>query len=205
MMNKCYRLSLAAVIAFLAMTEHAHAAAAAKCPPRDVVVCKISTVADKDKELVVLRNVDPYQIKNGKFYGAIGKRKSSAPLEDATWNGGGQIYDVKESPLEKKYRFVETSGFDEKTDLDVILKKSKVGILSIFPETHLGTYEFDSAKVGLICEEKYFAQLDPKNPISKADEDQACQMMSGEEMPGSTVVPGSATKPGSSKTKNKKR
>lgn len=181
--------------------------AAAKCPARDVVVCKFSTVADKNNELIILRNVDDYVIKNGKFYGAIAKRASAAPLGDATWSGGGQIYDVKEKPLEKKYWFVEMSGFDEKTDLDVILKKSKVGIVSFFPETHMGWYEFANApKVGLLCEEKYFAQLDPKHPSSKYTEDEACQMMSGEEAPGSTVrptVPSNALGP--FKTKNKKR
>lgn len=59
------------------------------------------------------------------------------------------------------------------------LKKAKTGSLTYFPRTTAGQYEFDGGKKQLlICEEKYFAQINPHNQPAPTDQE-ICDMFKG--------------------------
>ena len=171
-----------------------------ECPPRDGFICKFQTVADKDNELLIIPESEPKIIKNGKLYGIIGKKHVTSPFGDISWSGGGQIYEIPATPLERVFRFVETAESESTTDLKSVLKTSKRGSVTIFPETHLGWYEFDGgSKAGLLCEEKYHSQLDPPKGSAPLSDDDACRLQNGEEWPLSPRAP-----PESKKAKMKK-
>lgn len=168
-------LAAVALIPFSAQSASA-AHAANTCPPKDAFVCKFTVGANKGKQVVAFLHPKKHEVKNGAVYGMMGRMDIGAAIDSVGSEDSMVIYETEGHEFKRTLRFAHVPQIDEKTDLKAQLKKSKRGTLVVLPNSGQGTYSYDgSAPEFMLCEAKYFSQLNPHNPEEKQTDADACQ------------------------------
>ncbi len=162
---------------FVSMAE------AKSCPPKDTHVCVFQEGGDKGKELIVLQRPQKYTIKNGAIYGSVMKKNAGAAIDVQPVEGSGQIYEMTSTPGELVFRFAQMDQVDEKTDMKALLRSAKRGTVTVLTLSGQGSYAYDGGpKRLLVCQAKYFQQLNPHTKDAGLTDDDICKMMNGEEL-----------------------
>ncbi len=152
-------------------------AEAEECPPKDTYVCKIQKGADKGKEIVVVQLPQKFAVTNGAFFGSVLKI-DQATIDERPLEGSGQVYEMNLTAGHRTYRFVNIDQVDEKTDLSAVLKTERRGTVVVLPQTGQGTYAYDgSPKQLMVCQAKYFAQLNPHTKDGALSDEDICKIM----------------------------